>query len=176
MTSASAETRAPAQLRSFEDFYQSTKDKVFRTVFVSIGNFHDAEDATAEAFLKALKNWPRVSKHQAPAAWVCLTARNLHLDSIRRRTKFVSIQSELIEVQNTQPQMDGFDWPLHQALMRLPTRQREIVAMRIILEMSPSEVAAALKITKGSVGTHLHRALGTLRDTLETRNNQNERT
>lgn len=53
------------------------------------------------------------------------------------------------------------------AVRDLPERQREVVVLRYLLELSTAEAASTLGISEGSVKTHLHRALATLETTLE---------
>jgi RNA polymerase sigma factor (sigma-70 family) len=48
------------------------------------------------------------------------------------------------------------------ALRSLPTRQREVLALRFYLDLSEAEIAAALGISPGSVKTHAHRGLAAL--------------
>jgi RNA polymerase sigma-70 factor (ECF subfamily) len=57
---------------------------------------------------------------------------------------------------------------LLRAVWRLPRRQRQVVALRILLDLSAEQTAESLGITVGAVGAHLHRALGTLRTILGT--------
>jgi RNA polymerase sigma-70 factor (ECF subfamily) len=52
------------------------------------------------------------------------------------------------------------------AIRRLPERQREVIAFRILLGLSSSEAAHELELSVGAVGTHLHRALNALRISL----------
>ena len=49
------------------------------------------------------------------------------------------------------------------ALMRLPARQRQVVALRLILDMDPARTAAVLGIAPGTVMAHLGRAMAALR-------------
>jgi RNA polymerase sigma-70 factor (ECF subfamily) len=49
------------------------------------------------------------------------------------------------------------------ALGDLPERQRQVVALRILLELTGDETAAELGISPSTVGVHLHRALAALR-------------
>jgi RNA polymerase sigma-70 factor (sigma-E family) len=53
------------------------------------------------------------------------------------------------------------------AVRRLPTRQRECVVLRYLLDADTAEAAATLGISEGSVKTHLHRALAALEADLE---------
>lgn len=53
------------------------------------------------------------------------------------------------------------------ALRALPTRQREVLALRYYLDLSEAEIAQSLGISTGSVKTHAHRGLAALADRLE---------
>jgi RNA polymerase sigma-70 factor (ECF subfamily) len=155
----------------FEDFYIESKDRVFRTVLATVGNFHDAEDFTSEAFMRAYKAWDGLQHHSSPAAWVVVTAKNLFLDSRRRANRLQSIHAEIAQVDLASPFEAAHDietyWEIHRAISRLPERQREVLAMRLLLDLPVSEVANVLGITVGSVGTHLHRALKFVRKVIQ---------
>lgn len=49
------------------------------------------------------------------------------------------------------------------ALRRLPARQREVVALRLLLDLDTTTTAGMLGMSPGTVATHLHRALAALR-------------
>jgi RNA polymerase sigma-70 factor (sigma-E family) len=53
------------------------------------------------------------------------------------------------------------------ALATLPQRQREVVALRYYLDLSESDIATALGISRGSVKSHASRGLAALRPLLE---------
>jgi RNA polymerase sigma-70 factor (ECF subfamily) len=57
------------------------------------------------------------------------------------------------------------------ALGKLPKRQREVVVLRVFLDLDTRATAAALGVAPGTVQAHLHRATKALRAELE---NQNE--
>ncbi len=52
------------------------------------------------------------------------------------------------------------------ALRLLPTRQREVIALRYYLDLSETEIAQALGISRGAVKSHASRAAAALRDLL----------
>jgi DNA-directed RNA polymerase specialized sigma24 family protein len=52
------------------------------------------------------------------------------------------------------------------ALLRLPTRQRQVVALRLFLDLDTECTARALGIAPGTVQAHLGRAMAALRDDL----------
>jgi DNA-directed RNA polymerase specialized sigma24 family protein len=52
-------------------------------------------------------------------------------------------------------------------MRRLPDRQREALALRYYLDLSEADMAAAMKVSPGSVKTHLHRGLAALAHQLD---------
>ena len=54
------------------------------------------------------------------------------------------------------------------ALQQLPTRQREVLALRYYLDLSEAEIAATLGISRGAVKSHASRGTAALRTALET--------
>jgi RNA polymerase sigma factor (sigma-70 family) len=144
----------------FGEFYAARKDMVFRAVLVAIGDRAGAEDATAEAFTRACARWAQVRAHPNPTAWALRTALNAHRSLWRR------VRRELLGPVPEKPMAapaDDLDEDLRAAVAALPTRQREVVAARILADLSAEETGALLGIAPATVHVHLHRALDTLR-------------
>jgi RNA polymerase sigma factor (sigma-70 family) len=154
--------------RAFTDFYESTKDACLRAVVASGANRATAEDAVAEAYARAWAAWPRVSRHPAPAAWVVRVALNHHVSRWRRRRREV----ELLETHKRTLHLDQAESGQYDDLMRavaaLPERQRQVVALRIFLDLDTAQTSNALGIAPGTVTAHLHRAMTTLRSVAPT--------
>jgi RNA polymerase sigma factor (sigma-70 family) len=55
---------------------------------------------------------------------------------------------------------------LAQALRRLPRRQRDVVVLRYLADLSEADVAESLGVSAGSVKQHAHRAVNALRRAL----------
>ena len=153
----------PADAADFEVFYAASKDRVLRAVVASTGDAHDAEDCTAEAFARAYSHWEDVRGRAAPAAWVVRTAVNLHIDRHRHHQRTVRLLPALAEDDHVSAPPLPIDPNLLRALRALPQRQRQVVALRVLLGLSGEQAAVELGISAGSVGTHLHRALTALR-------------
>lgn len=147
----------------FEAFYAAAKDRVLRAVVASTGDTQDAEDCTAEAFARAYGRWDEVGVCRSPAAWVVRTAVNLHIDRYRRHRTTLRLLPALAQDEVAPTAAAAIDPDLLAALLALPERQRQVVALRVLLGMSGQETADELGISAGSVGTHLHRALAALR-------------
>jgi RNA polymerase sigma-70 factor (sigma-E family) len=149
----------------FAEFYASAKDDCLRAVLASTGDRQAAEDLTAEAFARAWTAWRTVSRHPAPRAWVVRTALNLRVSWWRRRRREVTLN----EADATEAPPDGgrgtqVDADLMAALRRLPVRQRQVVALRLFLDLDTAETAALLGIAPGTVTAHLARAIAALRE------------
>lgn len=147
---------------AFTDFYESTKDACLRAVAATSTDRATAEDAVAEAYARAWASWPEVSRHPSPAAWVVRVALNHHVSRWRRRRREVA----LLEAHGRQlphDQVQGERDDLMRAVAALPTRQREVVALRIFLDLDTAQTSDVLGIAPGTVTAHLHRAMTTLR-------------
>jgi RNA polymerase sigma-70 factor (sigma-E family) len=146
--------------REFAEFYAAAKDDCLRIVFVSVGDRQLAEDLVAEAFTRAWTSWRKVREHPAPRAWVVRTALNAHVSWWRRRRREVPL-AEPESAAAWQPA--GVDDALVAAVRALPARQREVIVLRVFFDLDTEGTAALLGVSPGTVGVHLHRALGTLR-------------
>ena len=156
----------------FAEFYQASRDDCLRVVFASVGDRPTAEDLVAEAFARAWARWHTVSRHPAPAAWVVRTAFNARVSWWRRYRREVELPDCGAETALPDGGADGaldrelVDRTLMAALLRLPARQREVVALRIFLDLDTARTAQTLGIAPGTVTAHLARAIATLREEL----------
>lgn len=152
----------------FTAFYQQHRDPCFRAVLATVADRHLAEELTAEAFARAWGHWRRVRKHPAPAAWVVRTALNTHVSWWRRRRREVAWDAAGAADQGqADDDATAVDPAIRDALRKLPTRQREVVVLRVFLDLDTRSTAAALGVAPGTVQAHLHRALKALRAELE---------
>jgi len=145
----------------FTDFYRRSKATCLRAVLAGVADRTLAEDLVAEAFARAWASWPKVSRHPAPAAWVVRTALNVRVSWWRRRRREVA----LVDHDQEQPggETPGVDENLLAALRRLPTRQREVIVLRVWLDLDSATAASVLGISAKTVAVHLSRATATLR-------------
>jgi RNA polymerase sigma-70 factor (sigma-E family) len=149
--------------REFSEFYAAAKDDCLRIVLVSVGDRQLAEDLVAEAFTRAWMSWRKVRDHPVPRAWVVRTALNAHVSWWRRRRREVPL-AETESMADWQPAgTPGVDDALASVIRALPARQREVIVLRVFFDLDTEATAALLGISPGTVGVHLHRALGTLR-------------
>jgi RNA polymerase sigma factor (sigma-70 family) len=158
------------QQLDFAEFYRSAADECLRAVLVSIGDQDTARELVDEAFARAWASWRTVSRHPAPKAWVVRTALNTGISRWRRRRREIPV-SDLARITDL-PAASGaaaspVDPRIMAAVMRLPARQRQVVALRLILDLDTARSAEVLGIAPGTVMAHLGRAMAALRHDLQ---------
>ena len=150
---------SPKPVQPFAMFYNEARDRVFRAVLASGRHPVRAEDAVAEAFLRAYERWDSVGSMTNPIAWVVRVALNQYNSDWRIWRREMPDPPEGDAVSADHPSDDD----LVELVWRLPRRQRQVVALRVLADLSERDVADALGISAKTVSVHLHRALGTLR-------------
>lgn len=157
------------QRLDFAEFYRGSRDDCLRAVLVSVGDRDAAQDLVDEAFARALASWRIVSGHPAPVAWVVRTALNTHVSRWRRHRREVSVpDADMVADQpmTTEAADSPVDPRIMAALTRLPVRQRQVVALRLFLDLDTDCTAEVLAIAPSTVKTHLARAIAALREDL----------
>ncbi len=145
----------------FAKFYEASRDSCLRAVTACVADRPLAEDLVAEAFARAWTSWRQVSRHPAPRAWVVRTALNARVSWWRRRRREVPLADG--DSASADDSSEMVDAVLIAALRRLPARQREVVALRVLLDLDTGTTAEVLGIAPGTVTAHLSRAVAALR-------------
>ncbi len=143
---------------AFERFYMSEAKAVFTAVYLMCRDRELAEDATQEAFARALERWGRLEPHPWAAGWVMTTALNVARRDLRRRRAWPMTR----EARNPDEAVD-----LWNTVRRLPRRQQEAVVLHYRMDAPVQEIAQILGCREGTVRTHLARAREALRIMLE---------
>ncbi|HEY2937993.1 MAG TPA: sigma-70 family RNA polymerase sigma factor [Gaiellaceae bacterium] len=143
-------------------------DDVYRYLLYVTGLPHLAEDLAAETFERALRRWRRFDPARASArTWLCQLARSAALDHFRaeqrRRRREEAYAAETPE--SEEPVFgEGFSPALDRALRSLSASEREIVVLRVVLELDGETAARVLGIRPTAVSTRLSRALQKLEE------------
>jgi RNA polymerase sigma-70 factor (ECF subfamily) len=152
---------------SAEDFAEAARrhlDDVHAFLVYLTGDRVVAEDLTAETFARALERWHRYDPRRGgPRTWLCQLARSTALDHFRaeerrRRREGTYAVAELRE--STEPVFgEGLSPALERALAQLSAAEREVVALRVVLELDGEGAARVLGISTTACSTRLSRAL-----------------
>jgi RNA polymerase sigma factor (sigma-70 family) len=120
------------------------------------------EDVAAEALARTYARWDRLAGTSYRDAWISRVTANLALD---RRRRPLSLQpSGGSSTALDERVIAGV--VVRDALRRLPRRQREAVALCLLADCSEEDAARAMRVSTGTVKTHLHRGREALRAAL----------
>ena len=162
--------------QAFRTLYELTARKLYGLALRVLGNRDWAEDVLQEAYLQV---WRTADSYRStlspPMAWLGLIVRSRALDFLRRRAseradRTVEIDGELEDSlpgdaanpMDTQ-QASEAAWALHECLRKLEARQREVVSLAYLRDLSHGELAAQLKLPLGTVKTWIRRGIDQLR-------------
>ena len=171
---------------AFEQLVLAHQNQIYRLCFRMVGNAEDAADMVQEAFLKAWRNLERFQGDAAFSTWLYRLASNCCLDFLRsqKRRPTVSMTSEDEEgEEQTVEVADNSATPeetllqkeeqreIAQAMASLDEEQRQILTLRVVNDLSYTEIAELLTIKEGTVKSRIARARENLRKKLlQTRN------
>jgi RNA polymerase sigma-70 factor (ECF subfamily) len=153
---------------SFAAAAEEHLDAVYRYLLLMTRDDATAQDLTSETFEKALRSWPRFDARRASArTWLCRIARNAALDHFRgeerRRRREERFAADPVET--PEPDLPGTLSPsLRAALAELSAGEREVIALRVLLELDGDEAARVLGISRTACSTRLLRALQKLEE------------
>jgi RNA polymerase sigma-70 factor (ECF subfamily) len=151
----------------FDAFYRANYERVRRAMVLAFRDPALGEDVTQEAFYRALRRWPKVSKLDHPEAWTMLVALNCGRDAARRR-RHQADKAQLVAGggagagSGTESGGEaGIDDRLAivDLLASVTDRQKEVIVLRYICQLSVPEIAGLLKCAEGTVKATLHVAL-----------------
>lgn len=163
---------------AFGQLYDRYAPKIYRYVYFKVATATEAEDLTAEVFLKT---WEYVLRHgqekdkriQNFRAFVYQLARNLIVDHYRRKAeRYLLVDETTLNNVPEAPERNpyavaavGSDIEImNQALRGLKDDYRELIILRYIEELSTSEIATIVGKNSGAVRVSLHRAMSALRE------------
>jgi RNA polymerase sigma-70 factor (sigma-E family) len=149
----------------FDDFYAGSSRQVLGQVYAMVGNRAEAEDAVAEAYLRAWDRWNRVRDCDCPEAWVRRVAYRIAVSAWRKAVNRVRAHHRGL----TEEHVDAIS-PDHvalvQALRRISADQRRVIVLHHIVGLSVAEIAAETGTSANTVKTRLARGRRALADHL----------
>ena len=167
---------AAADESALRELYDLTSAKLYGVAVRVVSNREWAEDVLQEAYLSI---WRIAADYKAtlspPMAWLALVVRSRGLDFLRRRTsgradsmqELDDVISDTVAGDSPNPldttQASQQARALHDCLSQLGYKQREVVSLAYLRDLSHSELAEQLKLPLGTVKTWIRRGLDQLR-------------
>lgn len=163
---------APHDADAFEKLYALYFRRVYGYVASRIGSSPDAEDVTADIFLRVIRNLDQLRNQQTTsfAAWLFTIARHATADYYRRNGHVenpipleTTEQLIAVDAQPDQAIIDSEDADrLYRLVIALPERQREVITLRYYGGLRNHEIATVLGIGEKTVAAYISRALSEL--------------
>jgi RNA polymerase sigma factor (sigma-70 family) len=160
--------RLEAVEQSFASVAEELLDDVYGYLLYLTKNWALAQDLTSETFETALRRWKRFDPRRGSArSWLLAIARSVALDwfrsdARRRKREERAGRQDAADVEDGFG--EGFSAELEDALRALSAGEREVVALRIVLDLDGDETARLLGISPTAVSTRLQRALAKLEE------------
>ena len=148
-----------------DDLFRRHALGLVRFALMLVGDQATAEDVVQEAFLGLYRAWDRVRDPDAVLGYlrtaVVNGARSVHRG--RGRARLLRVPHDPPVWSAEAAAMDGEDRrAVLAAIARLPRRQREVLALKYYLDLSERDVAAILRVSRGTVASSGARALAAL--------------
>jgi RNA polymerase sigma-70 factor, ECF subfamily len=151
--------------------YARYADNVYGYVRSIVRDHHEAEDITQHVFAKLIKVIGKYEEQSVPFfAWILRVARNAAVDHTRSR-RLVPVEEvrEVSRRSEDDPSAVVRMEDLHDVLAGLPQAQREVVLLRHLVGLSPSEIASMTGKSEGSIHGLHHRGRRAMAAELRTR-------
>lgn len=158
----------------FQQHIFPIRDKLFRFALRITGSAHEAEDVVQEVMEKIWKSSEEQSGSvQNWEAWCMTLTRNRSLDkarsqNLRRTTPLDGMAERSNGTPNQAHAIENRDLAdqVKQMMQALPEKQRLVMHLRDIEELTYDEIAEVLNISLDQVKVNLHRARKSIREQL----------
>ncbi|HLZ70125.1 MAG TPA: sigma-70 family RNA polymerase sigma factor [Dehalococcoidia bacterium] len=169
------------EIGAFEELVQRYSRPIFNFVYRMLCSYADADDVAQDVFVQVYNSLPAARTDLPFKPWLYVIAKNKCLDFLKRKRPLLFSDVDGPEAEDgsiAERVADSDPLPeelaeradlqriLHEAVLGLPERYRQVVAMRYTGDLSFAEIAQALALPENTVKTHFHRAKALLRTRL----------
>jgi len=151
--------------RSFEDFFRSEREALYKVLCFVTRNRHEAEELTQDAFVRLLERWDRVGRLDDPRAYLYRTAMNAFRSGYRRALLAAKRTIGATPPDDAIAAADERDVAVR-ALATLSPRQRAAVMLIDVLGFPSKEAGRMLGIRASTIRMHASRAHAALKEAM----------
>jgi RNA polymerase sigma factor (sigma-70 family) len=148
--------------RRFDALFTSYSSDILAYCGWRAGSASDAQDALAEVFLTAWRRLDELPNGDDARVWLYATARRVIANQRRSSRRLVALQERLARepapVSHEQPSVEREETLVHQALLCLGPRDREVLLLAEWQDLSPAQIATVLGCLTVTARGRLHRA------------------
>ena len=145
---------------------------LYSLIFSLTRDYHDAEDAFQETFLRAVRAGSTYDSSRKFRPWLYAIALNIVRDAARRRQKTQDPKpapadeleriAQPSESESAAGRIEAAQL-VNRAISNLSEEHRIVVVLRFFHSLSESEIAEAAGIPRGTVKSRLHNAINRMR-------------
>ena len=149
---------------AFGEIVHCHQQAVFNVAYRLLGNVHEAEDATQEAFIRAYQFFDTFDPDRPLVPWLKQIAANVCLNRLEGQKPASLLDDELAPAPDPNPGPEALtvlrsrDERIRDELHRLPPHYRAVIELRHFQELSYEEIAKQLKRPMSDVKSDLFRA------------------
>jgi RNA polymerase sigma-70 factor (ECF subfamily) len=151
------------QALTFEDLFADQHERLYRALYLIVGNSHEAEELMQDAFVKVLERWDRIDN---PAGYLYRSALNSTRSRFRRLQLAAKRTLSPGEPEDPFAAADLRDQVVR-SLRELPERQRTALVFLDLLDLGSEEAAKILRVTPATVRSLASHARATLKLSME---------
>ncbi len=156
----------PASVGAFEQLYETYQPHVARYMLGMCGDVAFAEELTQDTFARAAASLVFFRGESSVRTWLFRIARNAYLSAVARQRDAALGTSEFLALPDDRCHGDPEAQALvaeqrtmiRRAMGMLPERQRTILLLRDLQDLSYAEIAIILEMSLTAVKVNLHRA------------------
>lgn len=163
----------------FKRLYLEHRERIYWYIYRKISREDEAQDLTADVFLKLYENIDDVGRRKKGAvlAWLYTVARNLAIDHLRKQGNHKSRSLDDEEVDGAATVFDSFVneamkqgdiAEIQRAMSFVDETAQEIMQLRFGEELSFNEISEVIGKSEGACKMILYRALEKMRNDIET--------
>jgi RNA polymerase sigma factor (sigma-70 family) len=160
-----ADGETKGQPLTFEDLFADHHERLYRALYLIVGNSHEAEELMQDAFVKVLERWDGIDN---PAGYLYRSALN------STRSRFRRLQLAAKRTLTSREAEDPFAAAdLRDQVVRcirvLPERQRTALVLLDLLDLGSEQAAKVLRVTPATVRSLASHARAAMKLSMETR-------
>ncbi|MGA3215404.1 MAG: sigma-70 family RNA polymerase sigma factor [Acidimicrobiales bacterium] len=145
----------------FRRLFERSRRSLLAQAYLLTGDRQESQDLVQEAFLRAWRDWARVSTLDSPQAWLRRVLYNLSVNRWRNLTARRS-HDRLTRLDATSPAPGAGHLDVLKALQSLPVKQRQALVLVAIFDMTTAQAALEMGANEGTVRVWLSRARTTM--------------
>jgi RNA polymerase sigma-70 factor (ECF subfamily) len=164
---------------AWEALVREHQEPAFRLAYLMLGDAHQAEDVTQEAFIRAYRAIDQFDATRPFRPWMLSITANLARNQRRSLGRYFAALRSLIESSSDTATPQGPDqlesrvaqrWDsrtMWKAIRRLDQKDQQIIYLRYFLDLPVAESAGVLGVAEGTIKSRTHRALNRLQAVID---------